>query len=410
MTPGSATVGPPTPSEPSQPASLALLFIAVLVIAVNMRATITGVGPLLSQIGGELGAGAALLGLLAAIPVISWAAVSPFAHGIAHRFGTFRVVLAALGLLTLGTIWRSLPGSSAGIWIGTALIGVAIAVANVLLPAVIKRGFPARVPLVMAVYSAVLGGFGALASGLVVPVSRIETPTGLLGWRGALLATGALLPVAITLWLFAARRWRSDATIAGRDVSIRIWRDSLAWRIAAYMGAQSAGFYILVTWLASISASTGRSDVTAGLDVMAYQVTGIVGSLAVPPLLHGPLRRVLPQSVAALGAIGVAGLLVAPGAVLAWALLTGLAAGASLSLALTFVAERAREHHAAAALSGMSQSFGYLVAGTGPLVFGWLHDATDGWTAPLALLLAFMVAQGIIGGSVPRQGFVLDRH
>lgn len=400
---------PPTSSIPSR-SSVGLLLAAVLLIAVNMRATITGLGPLLTQIGESTGLAAAALGLLAAIPLMTWAIVSPFAHELSRRYGTFPIVLTALILLALGTVWRSLPGSTWNLWAGTALIGVAIAVANVLLPAVIKRGFPGSVPRTMALYSAVLGGCGALASGLVVPISQLPSATGTLGWEWALLATGVVVIPAVILWCVAARRWRDTSIHHSAGTSRRIWRDPTAWVIAAYMGAQSACFYILVTWLAPISASSGRSDAIAGLDVMAFQVVGILGSLVVPPLLgRSRSQRFVAPAVAALGAAGVVGLLLIPTGVLWWALLTGFAAGASLGLALTFMAVRARDASAAAALSGMAQSFGYLVASAGPLTFGWLRQATDTWTAPLLFLLALMIAQGAFGLAVRHDRFVLER-
>src|SRR5688572_28166677 len=240
-----------------EPKAAMLLFAAVCLIAANMRATITGIGPLLDQIGDDLGIGSAALGLLAAAPLIAWAVVSPAAHDLSQRFGHSRVVLWSLLLLTAGTIWRSAAGPALNLWVGTVLSGVALAIANVLMPAVIKRDFGARVPAVTAVYTALLGGVGALASGIVVPISHIETGDGELGWRPALLATGILLPFAIALWAWTMRGARADAAARPRRMTRRpptgIWRDGLAWLVAAYMGLQAASFYMLVTWLAPIS-------------------------------------------------------------------------------------------------------------------------------------------------------------
>jgi CP family cyanate transporter-like MFS transporter len=50
----------------------------------------------------------------------------------------------------------------------------------------------------------------------------------------------------------------------------------------------------------------------------------------------------------------------------------------------------------------MAQGFGYLLAAAGPLVFGLLHDATGGWTAPLAVLLVVLVAQTVAGAIAGR--------
>lgn len=284
------------------------LVVAVCLVAINMRPTITSVGPLLEQIGADTGLGPSALGLLASIPLATWALVSPFASGLSQRFGMGRVVLWSLALLTVGTVLRSAPGPVASLWIGTAVIGVALAVANVLMPAVIKREFPSLVPMMMAVYTALLGGAGAVASGVAVPVAEWGAGvTGADGWRLSLIITGGiLLPVAIVAWLVAMRGRRERATRGGTAGQARgIWKDSTAWVVAAYMGFQSATFYILVTWLATIAVSTGRNAVTAGIDVMIYQVGALVGAIAVPVVLRGGAARWVPAALPVIALVGL---------------------------------------------------------------------------------------------------------
>ncbi|HEY7811920.1 MAG TPA: hypothetical protein VIC62_01710, partial [Nakamurella sp.] len=51
------------------------------------------------------------------------------------------------------------------------------------------------------------------------------------------------------------------------------------------------------------------------------------------------------------------------------------------------------------ALSGFTQSAGYLIASIGPIGFGYLHDVTGGWTTPLIALIlgvVVMVACGLL--------------
>jgi CP family cyanate transporter-like MFS transporter len=45
----------------------------------------------------------------------------------------------------------------------------------------------------------------------------------------------------------------------------------------------------------------------------------------------------------------------------------------------------------------MAQSVGYLVAASGPLVLGAVHDAVGGWTLPMALVTAVTVPQLLAG-------------
>lgn len=386
----------------------ALILVAIFLVGANLRASITGVGPLLEQIERDLDLAPALLGALGSIPVATWAVVSPLAHTLSQRWGASRVVSVALIMLGIGTAVRSLPGPMASLWIGTVCIGAALAIMNVLLPAVIKACFPRRVPTLTALLASTLSAFGALGSGLVVPLSISAAggdPRG--DWRIALLATGALIPIALVVWWLTTRhRLGTDAAAreAGRS---GIWRDGLAWRVALYMGVQSASFYMLVTWLAPYAVAQGRTQVAAGIDVMAFQLIGIGGSFLAPLLLHSRLRRWAPAVSPWIGIVGVLGLLLAPGVLLLWALVAGVSAGSSLSMSLTLMSERAADSRAASALSGMSQSVGYAIAALGPIAFGALLGATGGWTAPLLLVLAALLAQSATGLGVGREQQVL---
>jgi len=392
-------------------ASAVGLVIAVCLVAANMRPTITAVGPLLDQIGEDTGMATATLGFITAVPLLAWALVSPLAHDLSRRYGLSRVVVWALVLLTLGTLVRSLPGPTASLWIGTGLIGIALAIANVLMPAAVKRDFPGRMTLMMAVYTALLGGVGAVSSGVAVPFSHLAE--GGAGWRVALLMTGGLLlPLALAAWAWATRG--THPVLSRRGTVHRqhtgIWTDGLAWLVAAYMGLQSCAFYMLVTWLATISTSTGRSEVEAGFDVMFYQLFSLVGSLVLPLVLRGSAQRWVPSVIPVLGSAGTAGLMLAPGAILVWAAALGLFGGAALAMALTLVAQRARDHEAASALSGMAQSVGYLLAAVGPVAFGAVHAALGGWTGSLLLLMLVCVGLMLTGLFVGRERFVLEHR
>lgn len=375
-----------------------------------MRPAISAVGPLIDRMSADTGIPLALLGALSTIVLITWTVVSPFAHGIGRRLGLGGAVLAALGLLAVGLVVRSLPGSSVWLWVGTGLIGVALAIANVLMPAVIKRDFPLRVPLMMGVYSALLGGAGAVASGLAVPLAELSGGDVGAGWRMSLLLTGgAVLPFALLAWWLASRRSARAPAPAGRAPHTGIWRDPVAWLVAGYMGVQSTSFYVLVTWLASVSISTGRSAAIAGVDVMVYQLFSLVGALAVSLVMRGRGERLTPALLPALGAAGVIGLMIWPDAIGVWVVPLGLFSGASLGVSLTLMAQRARDHTASSALSGMSQSVGYAIAAIGPVLFGAVHAATGSWTVPLTILLVAMAAQAAIGVFAARGRFVLER-
>ena len=138
---------------------------AVLVAAVCMRPALTAVGPVLGLIGADTGLSNTMLGLLSALPLLAFAAVSPIVHGPVGRIGIERTVGWALAALAAGSAFRRCP-ACLKLWVGTAVAGAGIAVCNVLIPVVIRRDHPIRVPLMTAVYSATMGTAAALASGV----------------------------------------------------------------------------------------------------------------------------------------------------------------------------------------------------------------------------------------------------
>lgn len=77
--------------------------------------------------------------------------------------------------------------------------------------------------------------------------------------------------------------------------------------------------------------------------------------------------------------------------------LVGSGTGTSMTLALAFMGLRVADGPAAAALSAMAQSIGYLLASTGPVLFGLLYATTATMTAPILLLCVAAAAQAIVG-------------
>jgi MFS transporter, CP family, cyanate transporter len=77
--------------------------------------------------------------------------------------------------------------------------------------------------------------------------------------------------------------------------------------------------------------------------------------------------------------------------------LLGLGQGATLALSIYYTMARAPDPATAASLSAFVQGIGYLIASAGPLLIGFLHTATGGWTVPLAILLGIAVFQLITG-------------
>jgi CP family cyanate transporter-like MFS transporter len=156
----------------------------------------------------------------------------------------------------------------------------------------------------------------------------------------------------------------------------------------------------MLTWLPGILQSdAGVSRVAAGTILAVAALVGVPASLIVPTLAaRRPSQVGWVIAATAPILVGVTGLLVAPSAApLLWSLLWGLGTGSSFPLAMTLVLRRTRDVAQTGRLSASAQTIGYLVAATGPLAVGLLHDATDSWTPSLVLLLALALAQVAVG-------------
>lgn len=382
---GGAMSASALPTASPRTRSAALLIVTVLVVAANMRPTITSVGPVIDRIGADTGLGSAALGLLGAIPVLAFAAVSPLVARLSRRIGPEAAVLVALVVLVLATVLRSLPGWTGLLWIGTALIGGAIAVANVLVPAIVKTDFPDRVAVATGAYSSALGLVAAAASGLAIPLAQAA------GWRIAVGGWAALAVVGIVVWSLRFGRGSGARLPAAPPSTAPVWRSGTAWWCALFMGLQSTIFYSLVTWLPTLERGTGIAPLVAGWHLSLFSALGVVSGLAITAVLHGRSDLRIPAVAVSAGmAVGMGGLLLVPSLAILWVTVAGLASGASLVIALTFVGIRARTSADSARLSGMVQGVGYLLAALGPFGVGLLLDVTGAWQAGV-------VAVGIVG-------------
>ncbi len=375
----------------------ALLIAGILLIATSLRVTFTGAAPLLDAIRTDYALSTAQTGLLTTLPLLAFALISPLAAGLARRIGMERSLMIALLLIIAGIALRSLP-SAALLFGGTAVIGCGIALGNVLLPGLIKRDFPGQVAKLTGAYSLTMGAAAALGSALVVPVALSGA-----GWHGALLMLMVFPLLALLLWLPQWRQRPAGSLSGSRALQSRgIWRATLAWQVTLFLGINSLIYYVIIGWLPAILQSHGYSETEAGSLHGLLQLATAAPGIVVPLIL---LRLKDQRGVAGLSAlmcaVSSAGLWFMPDLAVMWTLIFGFGSGATMILGLTFIGLRASSAHQAAALSGMAQSVGYLLAACGPPLMGKIHDANGDWRIPLlacGLVSVVMAICGILAG------------
>ncbi|WP_152396128.1 CynX/NimT family MFS transporter [Paenibacillus guangzhouensis] len=390
----------------SRTRNLTLLFVCILLVAANLRAPITGLGPVVGLIREDTGLSGTVIGLLTTLTLIAFAVISPLVPGLARRFGMELTLIVSLVVLTVGVIVRSLPSAFA-LFFGTALLGLAIAVGNVLVPTMIKRDFPQKVGLMTGVYSSFMNLWAAVASGLAIPLAEGAN----LGWRGSLAVWGVLTVIALIAWL-PQLRYRQAPQQGGQQAKgsrINLWRSGLAWYVTLFMGVQSFFFYVNITWLPEILHAQGMSTETAGWMMFLLQLVSLPASF-LTPIIAARLKsqRVIALSVAA--GFGIGYVLLLTGGLFLTVIgtsLIGIAGGAGFSLAVMFFALRTRTVLEAAEMSGMAQSVGYFIAAIGPMLFGLLHDLTQSWTVTYITLFVTVVILAVLGFGAGKNAYVV---
>lgn len=376
-----------------------LLFVgAVVFIAATLRAPLTSVGPILSFIRDDLGISNTLGGLLTTIPLLAFALISPFAPKAAQKLGIEWTLFYSMILLTLGIALRS-SGTTEMLFLGTAMIGIAIAFGNVLMPSLFKLRFPLHIGLLTAIYTVSMNLSSGLSAGISYPITNMR-----FGWQGGLAVSIFITFIALLLLLPQLKGDKvALSTYSDKKLGWGIFfRSKLAWAVMFSMGLQSFVFYSTAAWIPEIYISQGMEAKNAGWLVSVMQISQIPMTF-ITPIIASKLKDQRPIFIVftAFYLIGFIGMLMewSDYAVI-WMMFIGFAGGSSFSLVMVLFNLRTKTAYEAAELSGFAQSLGYLFAAIGPACFGLLKDMTGSFFVPniififiaISLLLAGMIA------------------
>jgi len=381
------------------------VLAGILLLSLNLRPAAVSVGPVLAEVRDGLSLSPAATGLLTSLPVLAFACFGALAPAAARLVGIHRVTLVALLALVTGLFARSFSVSGLPFLSLSMLALAGMAMANVLLPSLVKLHFPEAIGRVTALYTTALS-IGLTASlVLTVPVADAFG-----GWRSGLGAWAGVALVAAVPWLVLVRHDRAlDA--APRTVTFgEVARTPIGLAMAAFFGLQSLQAYVAFGWFATLWRDSGYSAAQAGALVGLLAAVAIPLSLWAPPAVtrsRDPRRIML--AVMLCYPLGYLGLLVAPhDLAVPSAVLVGVGT-VTFPIVLVLIGLRSHTPQGTAALSSFTQSVGYLLAAAGPFAFGTVHAATDGWTVPLVGLIVLMVPQVLVGLYVARPAFVEDQ-
>ncbi|MCD4526493.1 MFS transporter [Nocardioides sp. cx-173] len=394
---------------PQSRAGKLLVLVGIVVLAFNLRPAAVSVGPVLDEIRDGLGMSGTEAGVLTSLPVLAFAVFGGLAPRLARRVGTHRLTLLALLCVLAGLLLRSRTDGVAPFLLLSLLALSGMATANVVLPSLVKQHFPERVGLLTALYST------ALAIGLTAAsVATVPIGDALGDWRHGLGVWALTAALAALPWLGLLRHDRPPADPDGVGHApiglVAVARTRLGLAMALFFGLQSLQAYAIFGWFPAIFRDAGYSAAQAGVLLGVITGVSIPLSFVIPSLAARRTdQRSIVSVLVACYPLGYAGMILAPydGAWL-WAVLVGVGT-CTFPLILTQIGLRARTPAGTAALSGFTQSTGYLLAALGPFGVGLLHDASGGWTLPLLALIALSVPLLALGLAVARPAYLEDQ-
>lgn len=359
------------PSSPKWTRATWLFVLGIVCISFTMRSPITSVGPIIDLLKEQLHISNVIAGFITTIPLLAFAIVSPIVPKIARKYGIERALFLSLFILAIGVILRS-TGSSIALYSGTVLIGIGIAFSNVLMPSILKLRFPLQIGLLTGIFTVAMNVTASIAAGVSYPIASSA-----FGWQGALGIWLVFIVIAIAVWFPQTRTVsHQQAQQTGQPPAKKIWQYPLTWALTFAMGLQSFLFYTTASWIPSMLIEQGMQPSAAGIMFSIMQLSQIPMTFLIP-ILAGRTndQRKIVVFFTILYMIGFGGLLLEwTNATIIWMILLGLAGGASFGMCMMFFSVRARNAYEAAELSGFGQSLGYVLAATGPVLYGFVHD------------------------------------
>ena len=369
-----------------------ILIVGIILMAMTLRLPLTVVGPIIDFIRDGLGISNVLAGFLTTIPLLAFALVSPFVPRISRTIGIELALFISMLLLAIGIVLRSV-GMTSLLLIGTIIIGIAISFGNVLLPSFFKLKFPFHVGLMMGIYSVAMNVSGGFGAGLSHPIANTTN------WQIALAFPIIIVIIATLIWSPQLRNNDRMQAMATTAPKLKLWRSPLAWAVTLAMGLQSFIFYTTGAWLPAIFVSQGMAASKAGW-MVAIMLLAQLPLTFIMPVIADKLKNQRPIVIVltllyTIGFVGIA--LGLTDYTVLWMICIGSAGGSSFSLAMMLFTLRTKTAYAAADLSGFAQSIGYLLAASGPVIFGWLYDQTGNWQLPIYVFLVVVAILFVSG-------------
>lgn len=357
----------------------ALINVAVVLVALNLRPVLAAIGPVLDRIEASSGFTSTSAGLLTTLPILLMGVGALLAAPLRRWIGERRGIAAGIVVLAIACAVRPFWSDATGLLASAAAAGIGIAAVQALMPSFIKRSFPERAGRMMGLYSTGIMGGAALAAASAAGLTR------LLGWEAMLGLWALPASLALILWRSATRS-EAPAPPASDEPDVeRLWLSGEAWLLLLFFGVGTGAYTLVLAWLPPYYVGLGRSEDMAGFLLAGLTLMEVVAGLAVSAMIERFPDRRGPLVIALLAIlVGLTFLIAAPLSLALPAMaLLGLGIGALFPLSLIVTLDHADDPARAGSLAAFVQGGGYIIASAMPFIAGWLrshsNDLSQAW-------------------------------
>ncbi|WP_149095237.1 CynX/NimT family MFS transporter [Paenibacillus terrae] len=368
---------------------LVYLILIIFFISLNLRPSITSVGPLLDIIQAHLGLSGVTASLITALPIFCMGLFSLSSICLQRRLGVERSLLAAMLLILIATFLRMFVHHTSFLLATAVFSGVGIGIAGPLVAGFIKKYFPEK-PGLTGLYSVSMVIGAAVASSFSVPLFRQMD-----SWQHAL-SFWSILAVPAVLLLLPLLQKR-EAPAKNLRISSFLIRNKRVYLFTLFFGCMAAIFYAVTAWLAPIAQAAGLDHAQAGMVLTLFTLIQIPVSFSIPLLAGKSGNRTTWLLLCGISElIGIVLLMIHSSPWVA-AIFLGIGAGGLFPLALLIPIEEAAHTEEATSWSAMMQFGGYLLGSLGPALIGLSFDLFQTFV-PTLFILAMIICTMMVAG------------
>ncbi|MEH2920334.1 MFS transporter [Samsonia erythrinae] len=349
----------------------AFLFFSIILLGLNLRPVLAGIGPLLNQIQAATGLGDSMAGMLTTLPVFAMGFCALYGGQLQARLGEYRGIMLGIVVIALACGSREWLNSGISLLVSAAFAGIGIALIQALVPSFIKSHFSRHSSLLMGFYTTAIMAGAATAAASVSPLANA------FGWQRALACWGIVALVAALAWRCIPKTCTRKQ---GAVVVTPTRRTGIDWLLMAFFGVGTGAYTLVLAWLPPYYIQLGLDATQSGLMLGGLTLTEVISGLLVSTFINRfPDRRQLLIPVLLTMLAGMIGLIVAP-LTLTYPIIImlGIGIGALFPLSLIVALDRVTESHKTGSLMGFVQGGGYIMASLMPLLAGFIRQQTAG--------------------------------